>query len=72
MVIILRFLMIHHIQSIRNNLLTKNIQFNWRGKEQIASWKHLVNLYDMDKTYENLEMRNLSKITEGPCLQGRN
>lgn len=54
----------HLLKSIRNNLLTKNVKFNWRGKEQTASWEHLVNLYDIDKTYENLEMRNIPKITE--------
>jgi len=54
----------HLLKSIRNNMLTKNVKFNWRGKEQIALWEYLVNLYDIDKTYENLEMRNLPKITE--------
>lgn len=27
----------HLLKSIRNNLLTKNVKFNWYGKERIAS-----------------------------------
>lgn len=54
----------HLLKSIRNNLLTKDVNFTWRGKRQTATWDHLVNLYEIDKKYEHLEMRCLPKITE--------
>jgi len=48
----------HLLKSIRNNLLTKNVTFTWRGERQMAKWDYFVN------TYEDLEIRNLPKITE--------
>lgn len=54
----------HLLKSIRNNLLTKNVTFTWRGEQQMAKWDYFVNTYEIDKTYEDLEIRNLPKITE--------
>lgn len=54
----------HLLKSIRNNLLTKNVTFTWRGERQMAMWDYIINAYEIDKTYEDLEMRNLPKITE--------
>lgn len=54
----------HLLKSIRNNLLIKNVTFTWRGKRQMAKWDFIINAYETDKKYEDLEMRNLPKITE--------
>lgn len=37
----------------------------------MASWDHLIQLYNIDKTNEDLETRNLLKITETHVYQNK-
>lgn len=38
----------HLLKGIRNNLLNKNIRFTVNGQHKEASWKHIVELYNLD------------------------
>jgi len=39
----------HLLKCIRNNMLTKNVQFTYRGESHTASWKDVETLYKFDK-----------------------
>jgi len=54
----------HLLKGIRNNLLTKDVEFKWKGEIQKASWQHIRNLYQLDKDNEIYGYRALPKLTE--------
>lgn len=54
----------HLLKGIRNNLLTKDVEFTWQGESQRASWKFIQNLYKLDKDNEIYGYRALPKLTE--------
>jgi len=54
----------HLLKCVRNNLLTKNVTFIKDGNKYTASWKYIVNLYELDKKNELLELRALPKLTD--------
>ena len=46
----------HLIKGIRNNLITKNLKFTIKGKEGIAKWDHIVNLYNRCPGYKGVKL----------------
>jgi hypothetical protein len=38
----------HLLKGIRNNMLNYDVKFSWRNGEEIASWVHIEQLYDLD------------------------
>lgn len=54
----------HLLKGIRNNMLNGDVQFKWKeARVQVASWKHVINLYDIDVGDEDTKM--LTKLTNG-------
>jgi len=53
----------HLTKCLRNNL-TKDLEFIMNGKKLQASWDHIIELFNIDKTNENYEIRALPKLTE--------
>ena len=39
----------HLLKGVRNSLLTKNLHFCQDGKDKVASWSHIQQLYESDK-----------------------
>lgn len=40
----------HLLKCMRNNLITKNLNFTDKdGKNRVAKWDHIVQLYELDK-----------------------
>jgi len=62
----------HLTNSIRNNMLDKDVVFTWNGKEHYASWDHIIELYNIDKDNENYELRALPKLTENHVYPQKN
>lgn len=58
----------HLLKCVRNNLLTKNISYNWKGEEQVASWDDIQTLYSFDKENEIHGLRMLPKLTEAHVM----
>lgn len=54
----------HLTKCLRNNLLTKDLEFVMNGKKLQASWDHIIELFNIDKANENYEIRALPKLTE--------
>lgn len=51
----------HLMKGIRNNLITKNLEFQINGKKRIAKWAHLVALYKKGPGYKGVRLiRKLS------------
>ena len=46
----------HLIKGIRNNLLSKDLQYEMDGKKRIAKWSHLVALYKRGPGYKGVRM----------------
>ena len=58
----------HLLKCIRNNLLDKDLEFNWRtGKEEksrtFANWDHLIQTYEVD-TFGNRRIRATKHLTD--------
>lgn len=50
----------HLIKGIRNNLLTKDLHYEDEdGVRKVATWKHIVNLYELDN-FDNVHMLPLT------------
>jgi hypothetical protein len=43
----------HLLKCMRNNLITKHLMFTDNGIKRVAKWKHLIKLYESDKTVSN-------------------
>lgn len=39
----------HLLKGLRNNLVSKDLHFTYDKKKMIASWKHLIQFYELDK-----------------------
>lgn len=53
----------HLLKAVRNNLLAKDCAFQWKGsKPQKASWKHIVQLYELDRG--DSDTRALNKLSD--------
>lgn len=51
----------HLIKGIRNNLLTKNLEFKEDGKTKLASWTHIEALYKRGPGYRGVKL--VKKLT---------
>nr|CAI5831904.1 unnamed protein product [Callosobruchus analis] len=49
----------HLLKGVRNSLLCKDLHFIEEGKEKVASWSHIMDLYRIDK-----EMGKFSQFTK--------
>lgn len=47
--IVLRYDAPHLLKGLINNLLTKNLNFEYDGKSHVASWKHIIQFYELNK-----------------------
>jgi len=61
----------HLLKCMRNNLLTKNLNFTYNVKNQTASWSHIETLYRLDKQNEIYELRTLPKLTESHIIPSK-
>lgn len=52
----------HFLKCLRNNLLKKNLIFEYEGKRREASWNHIVSAYQIDKSFG--QFRILKKISD--------
>jgi len=57
----------HLLKCMRNNFLTKNMKFNYNGKDEIASCA-ILKLYRLDKQNEICELCTLPKLTESHII----
>lgn len=48
----------HLMKGIRNNLLTKNLEFKEDGKTKLASWSHIEALYNRGPGYKGVKLVN--------------
>lgn len=39
----------HLLKGLRNNLITKDLNFTYENKQKKASWKHIIQFYEFDK-----------------------
>ncbi|KAK9685299.1 hypothetical protein QE152_g38152 [Popillia japonica] len=51
----------HLMKCIRNNLLTKDLVYSYKGIERRASWQHIINLYNWDTPTNILELLKLKR-----------
>lgn len=61
----------HLLKCMRNNLLTKNLKFNYNLKNQTASWFHIEIFYRLDKQNEIYDLRTLPKLTESHIIPSK-
>jgi hypothetical protein len=62
----------HLLKGIRNNMLNGDVQFQWKKGQQVAKWKHVIAVYELDGTMGNVEFndpnvsdyRMLHKLTD--------
>ncbi|XP_063226617.1 uncharacterized protein LOC134533179 isoform X1 [Bacillus rossius redtenbacheri] len=54
----------HLLKGIRNNLLTKDVLFIWEKGQQVASWRHVLQLYEVDSRHHRDDLRACPKLTE--------
>jgi hypothetical protein len=52
----------HLLKGIRNNMLNYDVKFSWKNGEEIASWVHIEQLYDLDNDDDDCRM--LHRLTE--------
>lgn len=51
----------HLIKGVRNNLITKNLKFKMDGKERLAKWCHIEDLFQRGPSYRGIKL--LHKLT---------
>jgi len=54
----------HLLKGLRNNLVSKDLHFTYDDKKMIASWKHLIQFYEMDKNQSTGGDRLAPKLTD--------
>ncbi|CAI6343489.1 unnamed protein product [Macrosiphum euphorbiae] len=54
----------HLLKCIRNNLMTKDVTFTYRGENLTASWSHIKTLYEFDKKNEVNGLRSLPSLKD--------
>lgn len=54
----------HLLKGLRNNLLTKDLHFIHENKNKIASWKHVIQFYELDKEQSTEGDRLIPKLTD--------
>lgn len=46
----------HLIKGIRNNLITKNLKYQSKGKKCVAKWSHIVALFQKSPGYQGVKL----------------
>jgi len=54
----------HLLKGLRNNLVSKDLNFEHEGKNHIASWKHIIQFYELDKQQSTEGDRLTPKLTD--------
>lgn len=54
----------HLLKCVRNNLMTKDVTFIYRGENHRASWRHIKTLYEFDKNNEVNGLRSLPSLRD--------
>ena len=57
----------HLIKCVRNNLLDKNLEFDWdprkcEKEKKFAEWEHVITAYEID-TFSGNNVRHVPKLT---------
>jgi len=52
------------LKGLRNNLVSKDLNFTYDDKQMIASWKHVIELYELDKNQSTGGDRLAPKLTD--------
>ena len=57
----------HLIKCVRNNLLDKNLEFDWDPRKcekerKFAKWEHVITAYEID-TFSGNNVRHVPKLT---------
>ncbi|KAJ8911488.1 hypothetical protein NQ315_010860 [Exocentrus adspersus] len=59
----------HLLKGIRNSLMKYRFCFKWKKDNQIASWKHVVNFYELDSGDYDMKMCN--KLTDSHIYENK-
>lgn len=54
----------HILKGLRNNLVSKDLHFEIDNKKIIASWKHIIKFYEMNKNQSTGNDRLAPKLTD--------
>ncbi|CAI6365881.1 unnamed protein product [Macrosiphum euphorbiae] len=54
----------HLLKGLRNNLVSKDLNFTYDDKQMIASWKHVIEYYELDKNQSTGGDRLAPKLTD--------
>ncbi|XP_025414534.1 uncharacterized protein LOC112686472 [Sipha flava] len=54
----------HLLKNLRNNLVSKDLNFEYDGKNHTASWKHTIQFYELDKRQSTEGDRLTLKLTD--------
>jgi len=52
------------LKGLRNNLITKDLNFTYENKQKKASWKHIIQLYEFDKNQSTEGDRLVPKLSD--------
>jgi len=52
------------LKGLRNNLVSKDLNFTYDDKQMIASWKHVIDIYKLDKNQSTGGDRLAPKLTD--------
>jgi len=52
------------LKGLRNNLVSKDLNFTYDDKQMIASWKHVIEFYELDKNQSTGGDRLAPKLTD--------
>ena len=69
----------HLFKGLRNNLLEKELHFHYKGRDMVAKWKHVQQLYYLDVgqddricpklTDKHILKENMNKMKVSSCVQ---
>lgn len=54
----------HLLKGLRNNLITKDLNFTYENKQKKASWKHVIQFYEFDKDQSTEGDRLVPKLSD--------
>ncbi|VEN38885.1 unnamed protein product, partial [Callosobruchus maculatus] len=59
----------HLLKGVRNGLLTKDLHFTQEGKQKVASWSHVIDIYRIDRQMGKFSQ--FTKLTDEHVLPER-
>lgn len=54
----------HLLKGLRNNLVSKDLNFEYEGEKHTAAWKHIIQFYEFDKNQSTEGDRLTLKLTD--------